>query len=403
MMRLRSAAAMLLLAAAALIGCRPEQMEPAKPLADAQAVTASNRLGRSLYRELSGTPGNLALAPVGVATVLGLLSAGAEGGTAEELAAVLPLPVEGHPALASLLGRYRMAMNYQLLAANGLWMSADARLREDFLQVARDSYQAKAAAMDFRSPATVEVINGWVREQTRGMIQTAFSGLPRESHMVMCSTLWFRGRWAQAFDPASTSAEPFFAAGGERMVEMMRSTRRCAYADPPGAQVVALGYLGGDLDLLLAVPKERTGLAEVERRWIADGEQMLVQGLQEREVDLSLPRFTLSWNLDGRLALDPALRRLGLVSAFDRRSADFSRMADLGPEDRLWVDQMVQKVVMQVDEEGTVVAVATGGGMSFSRSMPPPPVVVRADRPFLFLLRDRVCGTVLLAGRLAAP
>jgi serpin B len=68
----------------------------------------------------------------------------------------------------------------------------------------------------------------------------------------------------------------------------------------------------------------------------------------------------------------------------------------------LFIDGVFHKAFVKVNEEGTEAAAATGLTMSLT-SLPAEPEIFRADHPFLFLVRDRVTGSILFMGRLADP
>ena len=96
------------------------------------------------------------------------------------------------------------------------------------------------------------------------------------------------------------------------------------------------------------------------------------------------------------MLLNEALQKLGMVEAFSADRADFSGMA----ADPLHVAAVVQKAFVDVNEVGTEAAAATGVVMQ-ARSTGAPPF--RADRPFLFLIRDVNHGTILFMGRVMNP
>ena len=83
-----------------------------------------------------------------------------------------------------------------------------------------------------------------------------------------------------------------------------------------------------------------------------------------------------------------------MVDAFDRR-ADFTRLSPVGG---LFISEVKQKSWVDVNEEGTEAAAATSVVVATSG-----PLVVRADRPFLFFIRERLSGTILFAGKFASP
>jgi serpin B len=141
------------------------------------------------------------------------------------------------------------------------------------------------------------------------------------------------------------------------------------------------------------LPKDGGGLGAVEKNLLEGGVASYVGSLSPAEVDVSLPRFKTSW----RRSLNGALQALGMREAFGAR-ADFSAMARGGG---LFISLVQHEAFVDVNERGTEAAAATAVVMT--KSAPPRRAVFRADRPFLFLLRDSESGLVLFMGRLSQP
>ena len=111
---------------------------------------------------------------------------------------------------------------------------------------------------------------------------------------------------------------------------------------------------------------------------------------------LAVPRFKIA----SRFYLMVALAAMGMLDMWSAE-ADFSRITDC---EALWLDEVTHQAVIDVDEEGATAAAATMiGAALMGASITPPPLVVRFDRPFLFLLRENRSGTVLFAGWVEDP
>ena len=120
-----------------------------------------------------------------------------------------------------------------------------------------------------------------------------------------------------------------------------------------------------------------------------------------QSLDLFLPRL----DMKSRFDLIAALKQLGVVRSFEWTQADFSGMhipRTPAPQELLFIDKAIHEAVVKVDEEGTVAAAATIFSMA-AGGVPPPPPQVRADRPFLFLIRDELTGSILFIGRVMSP
>jgi serpin B len=98
--------------------------------------------------------------------------------------------------------------------------------------------------------------------------------------------------------------------------------------------------------------------------------------------------------------LNEPLKALGIKKAFTTKEADFSGMHS-GPE-KLFISHVLHKAFVEVNEEGTEAAAATAIVFALSATRPTPKIF-RADRPFLFLIRDQQTGSILFLGRLVDP
>jgi serpin B len=107
--------------------------------------------------------------------------------------------------------------------------------------------------------------------------------------------------------------------------------------------------------------------------------------------DLYFPRFKLEWER----MLIPDLQALGIRDAFRDGGADFTRLSTARGRE-LFISVVKQKTYVDVNEEGTEAAAVTNVGISVT-SAPPS---LRFDRPFLFVIRDRLSGTVLFVGKI---
>ena len=117
-----------------------------------------------------------------------------------------------------------------------------------------------------------------------------------------------------------------------------------------------------------------------------------------QKVQVFLPRFKLQ--MDMPLLLNDPLMKLGMKEAFDEDRADFTGMHT--SDAKLYISHVLHKAFVEVNEEGTEAA-ATTGVVIKERVLAPREIVFRADRPFLFLIRENKTGGVLFLGRCANP
>jgi serpin B len=369
-------------------------------------VRSQTGLATGLYRRLiAGDAGNLVFSPLCVCVGLAMTSAGARGRTRTQIARALHLagdPRRVHRAFASLVARLadierRGAV--VLRTAVRLWPQAGYPLRREFLARLAADYRATASAVDYRRPEAARAeINQWVRERTAGRIPhlIGVGVLSADTRLVLTNAVHFRGAWATPFDRELTTAGPFWIAPNQAVsAPMMRRTAEFRYAEDDDVQVLELPYLD-DLSMGVALPRERQGLATIERQLGAAAIGAWTQALRPRRVDATLPRF----RIESAFSLRDRLQALGVTDAFDGGRANFSAMD--GGTARLFLSDVIHRACLEVNEAGAEAAAATAV-MARTRLAPPPPATFSADHPFAFWIRDTRTGSLGFFGRLRSP
>lgn len=377
-----------------------------------------NAFAVDLYRALPEQKRNRFFSPYSISVALGMTRAGAGGRTAAELDQVLHFPRGLAQRQAALVARLkpkqlreveytregrqeRQVLAYQLEVANRLWGQQGTSFAADFLTLLEERYRAPLERVDFRQSAAARArINDWVAEQTHQRIKDIVQPpLPTaDTRLALANAIYFKASWLEPFQERATQKGPFFQLdGGQREVELMRRTARFGYAEDEAVQVVELPYRGEETSMVLIVPKRRDGLPLVEKALTHAQLERWTGRLAHPKVDLRLPKFRFTQPLD----LSAILQRMGMPSAFSPKEADFSGMCR---EERLFVGAVLHKAFVAVDEKGTEAAAATVVMMAAGAApRPETPKQVRADRPFLFLIRHRQSGCVLFMGRVLAP
>lgn len=389
----------------AVMGAEEKPASPAPP----ELIEATTQFTVDLFRAAaSGGSGNVFASPLNVATALDMTALGARGETATQIAKVLHLPPDrafgGIGELAATVRGVIKAADgddANVSTANAGWFDEGETIRPEYIEAVRRSFGAEPHRVDFgRSPdAAREVINRWVAEQTREKIPD----LLKPDHVrpgtsfVLTSAIYFKGYWQSPFDPKLTGDDTFQSPAGPVPAKMMNQpSGRLPYREDEEVQLVGLPYKEASLSMLVVLPRKPDGLADVEASLTAAKIQGWATNLSPTAVNLSLPRFQSTAEFE----LKDVLSALGMPDAFDPSKADFSGIT--GDRDVI-LSAVVHKAFVEVEEKGTEAAAATAVvGLRMS-AIPRPPVVFRADRPFLYLIRDMTTGAILFIGRLARP
>lgn len=216
------------------------------------------------------------------------------------------------------------------------------------------------------------------------------------TRLVLASAIYFKGQWAEPFPEEGTKEAPFRLASGKTVqVPTMHRTESFRSMEGETLRAVEIPYLGGDLSMIVLVPKDANGLPALEKALDAQRLREWLSSLEPSQLSLALPKFRFS----SRLELPKTLQALGMKDAFDARRADFSAMTG-GPD--LYIGFVVHEAFIGVDEKGTEAAAATAVGMKLL-GLPPKPTPFRVDRPFLFVIRENRTGCILFLGRVLDP
>ena len=380
---------------------------PPRALAETEKalVQSSNDFGIRLFREASRRAGSsdVSLSPLSVSLALGMAYNGSAGETQSEMARVLGLTAltteqanQSSRDLVALL--VSMDGDISLDIANSIWYRNGLPLLPSFLEANRVYFDARVAGLDFASPAATDSINAWVREKTHDRIQGILDRPISPSEVILLlNAVYFKGDWAQPFDPSTTGDAVFHAPDGDRPVKLMeRAFAKLSYLETEDFQAVDLPYGRGHFRMAVFLPKQGRQVDD----WVArlDGPSWSgwMRSFADREVRLSLPRFSVEYDT----SLVDVLESLGIARAFDERLADFSRMSS---GSGIYLTEVRHKTYVRVDEKGSEAAAVTGITGSITSAPADGPVVMRVDRPFVFVIHDRHSEAMLFSGTVARP
>ncbi|MBI3468343.1 MAG: serpin family protein [Planctomycetes bacterium] len=366
------------------------------------AAKSSNGFAFDLYRHMRTEPGNLFFSPASISTALAMTYAGAAGETRQQMARTLHFqsPDEqlhsGFGTMVKLLNS--RGEGYRLRMANRLW-GQQTSFRPEFLRTTREEYGAELAQVDFgQSERARQLINDWVQDQTAGKIANLIppGALKPATRLVLTNAIYFKGTWDQEFLEEATQDSPFQISPGQQVsVPMMNQTEIFHYAETDQLQVLELPYKGHEVVMLILLPKQVDGLADVEQQLTADNVRRWTLGLRDHDVRVFLPRFALT----AAVQLTDLLISMGMPLAFSDQ-ADFSGMST---SHELMITDVVHQALVDVNEEGTEAAAATWAAAAETSAAVSEPTIFRADHPFVFLIRDQRTGAILFLGRLIDP
>jgi len=365
----------------------------------------NNLFAFDLLKALPDYQNNLIISPFSISSALAMTYAGAAGETKNEMVRTLyfdPDQERFHPEYSLFITRLReMAGDkVQLNIANNLWAQKGYHFRQDFFDLLELNYGTTINEVDFYRGNREQIrldINQWVYDETREKISDLIvqGVLTQDTRLVLVNAIHFFGPWMVEFDSQLTRQDYFNNINGDRLlVDFMFRDGKIPYFANEQMQVLEIPYSGESFSMLILLPNEETSLPEIEKNLTAEDFLLAIDGLQEKEVEAIIPKFRAETKTD----LEDLLAAMGMPLAFSNR-ADFSGMT--GYED-LKIDKVIHKAMIDVAEEGTEAAAATAVVIVRKTAIMPDQeqkIIFKADRPFLYVIKDNRYNNILFMGR----
>jgi len=360
---------------------------------------ASNDFAFATFFELAEENENLFISPCSIHTAMLLAYMGADENTRDEMTEVLALSgMEEEEIKKKAYGlKYHLeavSEETEVAIANSFFLREDIPFLESYKKDGETYFDAELKSL----PSTGDVINDWVKEKTEEKIEEIIDPGPIPDDVIayLVNAIYFKGIWEKEFDEDRTREETFYGEE-EAEVEMMENEGDYLYGISEKMQAVTMEYKEGDYLFHAFMPTEGS-LSELYEEFDEDTFED-IKPTNEGEVTVRLPKFTLEHDMK----LSDALENMGIVDAFDRHNADFSRMVDLDEiEENVYIGEVYHSSFIEVDEKGTEAAAATAVEMRLE-SAPMEKTVLEFNRPFFFAIEEAETSSILFMGQFAGP
>jgi serpin B len=373
-------------------------------------VAAANQFAFELYDQYRNTDDNVFFSPYSISSALQMTYEGARGKTAQEMAAVFHFPDNAATRIGSFAKLYEQInpqdAAYQLSAANAIWAQNDYPFDQNYLKTVETYYRGKATNLDFVSDTenSRQTINEWVSDKTAQKIPELFASgtINPLTRLVLTNAIYFKGKWQTPFEKILTQEKDFTAAtGAKTKCQMMNIKESFGYAETADYQALELPYENNDLSMVIILPKNGR-MAPVEGELSVEKFAAIKNDLKSELVDVFLPKF----KFDASYNMNQTLAKMGMSTAFDDGNADFSGMYDkTKTAENLYIGLVIHKAYIDVYEEGTEAAAATGVAMQATSAVmePPQAKIFNADHPFIFAIVHNDTGSILFMGKVNDP
>ncbi len=292
---------------------------------------------------------------------------------------------------------------FTLEKVNKLYIQEKYQILKDYLAKVSKYLLAEIENIDFASNGATEVVNKWVEKKTNQKIKELLPQgiVTSDTRAILVNAIHFKSEWKKFFKKTNTEEGKFSLLGGNTVkVQMMTigETYTLLHSNTLGCSVLEIPYKEERLSFIIFLPDKAEDFLKMEKTFLSFDFTSLKACQEQTHLLLSVPKFSL----DTTHKLVEPLKKIGISKIFDYRAADFSKLTS---ESGLEVAEIIQKVHIEVDEEGTEAAVATVVQIQFrcGRLTPPNQRKFALDRPFTFVIRDNVTSMLLFIGRVVNP
>ncbi len=362
---------------------------------------AANDFSFALLRTITDSQptANTFISPLSASFSLGMTMNGASGQTFDEMRSALQLGGltqaeinTGYKSLVELL--LSLDPSVQMKVANSIWYRNTFTVHPTFFDTTKKYFNAEVKALNFAdATASLKAINTWVSTATNDKIKKVLDEIQPNDVMFLINAIYFKADWRAKFDAAKTTTSTFTSlSGAAQPVRLMNRSGDMSYAETATYQAVDLPYGNTAFSMTVILPKPGQDVNATAKAFGSSSWTALSSSLHTALVNLSLPKLKLEYER----TLTNDLRTLGMRVPFVDGSADFSKMTT----ERAFISFVKQNSFVDINEEGTEAAAVTTTGVQVT-SMPLS-VTMRVDRPYIFVIRERLSGTVMFMGKIVS-
>ncbi|MEN8203657.1 MAG: serpin family protein [Bacteroidota bacterium] len=378
----------------------------------AEILEADQAFGFELFQQvyLNSEEENLMISPLSVSYALGMTYNGAAGTTLEAFNDVLHF---GDLTGTEVNESYKDLMEQMLdlddkvdfSIANSIWYRLGFQVIQEFIDTNKEYFDAEVKEADFGDPATLDAINSWIEDKTNDKIKDMLNFIPADAVMYLINAIYFNAPWKYEFEKADTYQGDFSLADGTKhQVDYMKVSGDFQYTSNEDFTAVELPYGDSAFSMVVMLPAPRNGvdlpspgdeLGDLVAKLDGANWDSWFENSRFTGMEITLPKFKYEWK---DLLNDP-LKNLGLGVAFSD-GADFTKIT---PSGNIFISRVIHQTFIDVQEEGTEAAAATIVEMSFTSAGGGSLIPFKANRPFLYVIKENSTGAILFMGKVGKP
>ncbi|MBS3944622.1 MAG: serpin family protein [Melioribacter sp.] len=367
-----------------------------------QLVASADNFALKIFKKIADDePGkNVFISPLSISMALGMTLNGAEGNTYEAMRNTLSLSGltqqeinESYQSLIQLLTKIDSKVIMQI--ANSIWYRNTIPVKPDFIETNKKYFNAVINPMNFNDPATVNTINNWVKESTNGKIAKIVDKIDPQTIMYLINAIYFKGTWQYQFDKNKTMDDLFKKESDDQVKCRMMNLETDFYVSSNDTfTMLDLPYGKGNFSMTILLPAKDKKVKDVVSSLTDVVWKNSINSLSKTKKQLYMPKFKMEY----KIKLNETLKVLGMEIAFDPYNANFKKIYEgVG---NAYISEVDHKTFVDVNEEGTEAAAVTSVTIGVTSILDN---IIRLDRPFVFVIREKASNCILFIGKLEDP
>lgn len=402
---------LLILLGLILLSCEKDDNSPEYPTEEKEIilsaksmemVSSDNQFGIEIFKRMLNVDKgkNLMISPLSISQALLMTYNGANGDTKkafEETLFLNDLTIDEVNQSAQELVKALLEVDPGVIIdiANSIWYRDGYTIKPEFIQVNEDYYNAEVQQLVFNDEA-VDIINAWVKDKTNDKIEEIINSIDPTTLMFLINAVYFKGNWKYQFEESNTVHDEFTLSNGSKItVPFMHQSINANVMNHEDFAILNLLYGRGNFNMFIILPDEDKTIDDVLELWNNDTyNQWLNDFTEVSKLDVVIPKFKFAYEKK----LNDVLIDMGLELAFDTDQADFSNIIE---DMQLFISKVKHKTFIEVNEKGTEAAAVTSVEVGFTSIDPISQFI--ADRPFLFVIREKYTNSILFMGSVEDP
>ncbi|MCI1945889.1 serpin family protein [Clostridium luticellarii] len=343
---------------------------------------------------------NMIISPLSISSLLSMTQNGESGKAKQEILNCIGLKDVSDNDINlqyySLFNYYNNLKSTDLQSANSIWLNKQISFNDDFKNKAQKYYDSQINSEDFNDSQTVNKINQWVDQSTKGQIKKIIDTISSDDAAILINSIYFKGTWLNKFSPYNTKKEQFTLSDGKKIdVDNMENTSYVNYVKGTDFQAISLPYYD-NMEMDIFLPNTGINADDFLQSITAENFNKWTNDFKRTYVAQKIPKFKIEYGTD----LKDVLKALGMNEAFDVNNTDSKVI-----EGSSYISDIRHKACIDVNEQGTKAAAVTSEIVATASPTTPPknPVDFKVNRPFIFTIRDNKTGIVLFIGKVENP